>query len=293
MRYSCPRCSLNKLSEGQSPIFSRAGRFYRKSDGHWVSRYLCGRCGHRFSAATFNVCYRQKKRHLNFQIAKELTSGVSQRKTSKNVCVSRKTVARKLQFLGAQARKKMAEYLDSIKLVTELEFDDMETFEETKCKPLSIPLAVEAKTRRILGFEVASMPANGLLAKKALKKYGPRKDQRGVARRRLFERIRPLIHPNAIIRSDQNPHYPTVVKEFFPSCTHQTVKGRKPASTGQGELKKVAFDPIFSLNHTCAMLRYQICSLIRKTWCTTKKADRLADRIAIYAHFHNLSLKAS
>jgi hypothetical protein len=35
------------------------------------------------------------------------------------------------------------------------------------------------------------------------------------------------------------------------------------------------------------MHRARINRLIRKTWCTTKKLDRLADHIAIYADFHN------
>ncbi len=60
--------------------------------------------------------------------------------------------------------------------VTSLEFDDLETFEHTKCKPLSATIAVESKTRRILGFRVARMPAKGLLAAISRKKYGYRKD---------------------------------------------------------------------------------------------------------------------
>jgi len=38
-------------------------------------------------------------------------------------------------------------------------------------------------------------------------------------------------------------------------ATHRTVKGRRGSIAGQGELKKIGFDPLFSLNHTCAMLR--------------------------------------
>ncbi len=59
-----------------------------------------------------------------------------------------------------------------------------------------------------------------------------------------------------------------------------------------GELKKVGFDPIFSLNHTYAMFRAHLSRLIRKTWNTTKKPDRLADHLAIYALIHNQRLLA-
>jgi hypothetical protein len=47
-------------------------------------------------------------------------------------------------------------------------------------------MAVEFKTRRILSYRVSRMPAKGLLAKMARKKYGFRKDERPKARRELF-----------------------------------------------------------------------------------------------------------
>ncbi|MGZ3694451.1 MAG: hypothetical protein ACXWQO_09720 [Bdellovibrionota bacterium] len=171
----------------------------------------------------------------------------------------------------------------------EIEFDDLETFEHTKCKPLSVTIAVESKTRRILGLEVSSMPAKGRLVEKA-RRYGYRPDQRKFGRRRLFRKIQPLIEENALIKSDNNPHYPRDVRRNFPLAKHLTFAGKRGASTGQGELKKVGFDPLFSLNHTCAMMRANVNRLIRKTWCTTKSADKLYAHLMIYAQFHNESL---
>lgn len=167
-----------------------------------------------------------------------------------------------------------------------IEFDDLETFEHTKCKPLSVTIAVEFKTRRILGLEVSTMPARGLLVEKA-KKYGYRKDTRGEARERLFKTIAPLLEEGAVIKSDSNPHYPPDVARFFPKSAHKTYLGRKPKSSGQGELKQGPFDPLFSLNHTCAMFRANVNRLIRHTWCTTKNRHRLRDHLLIYADYHN------
>ena len=62
--------------------------------------------------------------------------------------------------------------------------------------------------------------------------------------------------------------------------------------TGQGELKKLRFDPLFALNHTCAMLRANINRLFRRTWCTTKKKERLEQHLAVYMDFHNRILLA-
>ncbi|HEY8278405.1 MAG TPA: hypothetical protein VIH99_02195 [Bdellovibrionota bacterium] len=169
-----------------------------------------------------------------------------------------------------------------------IEFDDMETFEHTKCKPLSISLAVESKTRRILGVEVRRMPAKGPLSRG--KRYGPRPDERRGGRKSLFTQIKELAIEEVRIKSDSNPHYSKDIEEFFPLGSHIQYKGKRGASTGQGELKKVRFDPLFSLNHTCAKIRADVNRLFRRTWCTTKKPDRLQSHLILYAHYHNQQL---
>jgi hypothetical protein len=216
---------------------------------------------------------------------------VSQRRSAKLLNINRKTVARKLKFLGAKALEELT-FETASSPVTDMQFDDLETIVHTKYKPVSVILAVESKTRRILGFRLASMPAKGLLSKKAVAKYGRRPDERSIARRDLFKELKPVVQPGAIIRSDSNPYYVEDVKEFFPEAQHFRVIGGRGATSGQGELKKLRFDPIFSLNHTCAMFRANVSALIRKTWCTAKKIERLADHLAIYAVYHNRELKS-
>jgi hypothetical protein len=193
-------------------------------------------------------------------------------------------------FLAEQSELKLKQHNLLFPKASIIEFDDLETFEHTKCKPLSITLAVEFQTRRILGFEVSSMPPKGKLARQAMKKYGPRRDERKQGREKLFKSLSSLVSENAVIKSDQNPHYPEDVKRHFPLATHEAYKGQRGSIVGQGELKKVRFDPLFSLNHTCAMLRANINRLARKTWCTTKLPQRLKAHIAIYAIYHNLYL---
>ena len=134
------------------------------------------------------------------------------------------------------------------------------------------------------------MPAKGPLAKRAKKKYGRRPDQRAKGREELFTCLKPLLAEDVHIKSDQNPHYPPSIKKHFPNSRHQTFKGRRGCVVGQGELKRGGFDPLFSLNHTCAMLRANINRLFRRSWCTTKKRERLEYHIAIYAVRHNLEL---
>lgn len=218
-----------------------------------------------------------------------LASGVSGRRTARILRLNRKTVARKLIHLGQICRDKLFMQTAS-STVTAMQFDDLETFEHSKCKPVSATIAVEERTRRILGFRVAKMAAKGLLAQKSRKKYGVRKDERSRMRKELFKELQPVISPGATIKSDSNPYYVDDVKAFFPEAIHIQVMGERGALTGQGELKKVQFDPIFSLNHTYAMFRANVSRLIRKTWCTTKLIERLDDHLAIYAVYHNRHL---
>jgi hypothetical protein len=225
---------------------------------------------------------------MNPLVFKQLVSGASQRRTAWILGINRKTVVRKFIFLGLHATNLLPLINQLYPKVKTMEFDDLESFEHSKCKPLSITLAVQYKTRRILGFRVSQMPAKGKLAAFARKKYGARKDHRKAARHELFKELKPIIAESALIKSDENPHYPADVKRHFPGATHQTYKGRRGCVVGQGELKRGGFDPIFSLNHTCAMLRANINRLFRRTWCTTKIPARLGYHVAIYALFHNL-----
>ena len=227
---------------------------------------------------------------MNERLRKLLCSGVSLRRSAKLLGISRTTVARKLIYLGQQNRLKLKEMNLKYGKVKIVEFDDQETFEHTKCKPLSITLAVESKTRRILAFEVSQMPAKGHLTKIAFKKYGKRRDQRARGRKLLFETLKPIVESDAKFKSDENPHYPNDVRRYFPLAFHETHKGQRGSIVGQGELKKIRFDPLFSLNHTCAMTRANMNRLFRRTWCTTKLPERLRDHFAIYAVYHNEQL---
>ena len=291
MRADCPICSKKPDFISDDRTVVRFGSFYRKSDSRTVPRFRCLSCRKCFSLATFDSCFRQKKRHKNHVLSNLLCSGVSGRKCAKILCLNRKTVARKLIFLGAQAKEELFWFNALSTKASFVQFDDLETIEHTKYKPLSVILAVESPSRRILGFQVAKMNAKGLLAEKGLKKYGRRIDERTIKRRRLFAELKSLISDHAVIRSDSNPYYSEDVRDYFPTCEYQTILSRRSSVGGQGELKKVKYDPIFSLNHTCAMLRYSLSRLIRKTWCTTKKAERLSDHLAVYALYHNQNLK--
>jgi hypothetical protein len=47
------------------------------------------------------------------------------------------------------------------------------------------------------------------------------------------------------------------------------------------------FDPMFSLNLTCAKIRASVAVMARKTWATTKSIEKLQDKLDIYLAVHN------
>jgi transposase-like protein len=273
-----------------SPKAGPHGSYYRSSDGRYIQRYLCRSCRKTFSLGTSDPRFGQKRRDVNEDVGKFLSSSVSLRRTAILLRIHRITVARKLKFLADQARVAQKSWISTLKNLPGFQFDELETFEGSKCKPLSVPMAVLSGSRKILGFEVARMPAKGLLAEKGRRKYGYRQDERGKAMDLLFAQLQPLMNKRCVLKSDSNPHYPGHVMRYFPNARHETVEGRRGCVTGQGELKAGRWDPLFSLNHTFAMLRANVSRLVRKTWCTTKKASSLADHLAIYARYHNTVL---
>lgn len=290
MRPHCRKCELTGLVAVERSNFVRFGFYYRSSDKRYIRRFRCKNCRLTFSAAPLSPFFRQKKRQLNEKVENLLSSTVSQRRAAKVLSLNRKTVVRSFRLMSSLAEAEFHERNATLPKAVTMEFDDLETFEHTKCKPLSVTLAVEHKTRRILGVEVSRMPANGLLARGARKKYGHRADERRYGRERLFEKIQGLVHPHAEIKSDQNPHYPKDVKRFFPRATHKRYLGKRGSLGGQGELKRVKFDPLYSLNHTCAKMRADINRLIRKTWCTTKHSGELYRHLMLFANYHNKNL---
>ena len=287
----CPKClSPYHRKRRADSVIKKNGFFYRSSDRKTVQRYFCAHCRAHFSTAIFSDCYKQKKRHLNSKVEQLLSAVVSLRESARVLKINRKTIDRKLIYLGKKTKQELLKWNERFPKAKEVLYDDLETFEHTKCKPISIGLMVD-KERRILGYNVARMPAKGLLAKISVSKYGKRRDERPRKRAELLMQMQGLVEARAIIKSDESPYYYKYMKRYFPEADHQRFKGRASSIVGQGELKKVGYDPLFALNHTCATLRARVCRLIRRTWCTTKKPERLDFHLAIVSLHHNKNLR--
>lgn len=253
-----------------------------------VQRFRCKNCGTRFSNATFSDAYRQKKRRVNYPLLKLLSSGMSLRRSALLLGVHRNTVERKLPFLAERCRRFNRRSLHKLKgRIHSIQVDDLITKENSKLKPLSVTVCVDEHRRRILALEVSQIPAFGHLSKLAVKKYGARKDLHFEGLTKLFQTISPIVSSEVLVKSDEHQKYPGFISAYLPKAKHLTFKSERACIAGQGELKKVQFDPLFIVNHTCAILRANVNRLIRKTWCTTKDPKRLKDHLDVFVYFYN------
>jgi len=196
----------------------------------------------------------------------DLASSTAQRRIAIKQGCARKTVARKVEFLAEQARIKAADWLKSVRPFEQVQWDELITYEHSRLKPISVAVMSCVKTRCIIGYGVAQIPATGKIAQRAREKYGKRPDRSASMRKKVLRNVQPLLSPTATITSDEHPRYRNELNRLYPKATHVQHRSKRGSLTGQGELKRTGFDPLWNINHTLAMMRDNIKRLTRKTW---------------------------
>lgn len=271
------QCPFEACSSGRSSAtrIHRRGHYRIARTNQKVRRYFCTSCRHSFSHRTRSLDYGHKKRDLNLKIASLLVKGVTLRDCARELGVSYTTVYRKFLWLRRWVESKSKSLAFSS---GRLQIDEMETIHHTKCKPLSICIVANDSNQLLLA-RVAEMPAKGPLAEISRKRYGPRSDHRGRVFRESLAQLRELVPNGAfILESDAKPSYQAAVSEVLPEVIYQTHQA-KPRKSVEERLhehsNKRRFDPLFWVNHKCAVLRAQIKRLTRRSWCTTKRVENL------------------
>ncbi|MBK7961685.1 MAG: hypothetical protein IPK04_11120 [Bdellovibrionales bacterium] len=189
--------------------------------------------------------FSSQKMDLNKPLQQLLTEGNSIRASARILNMTYKNTYKKFLWLIKQAKVTRERLIFSAR---QIYFDEMETIHHTKCKPLSIAVAVN-EDYQILALQVAEMPAKGRLARFSVMKYGPRKDERDSVMGEVFRCLKN--------------------KERHRDRLHE-------------KLHKKRFDPLFAVNQRCAKLRSDIRRLTRRSWCTTKKPENLQGQLDLY-----------
>ncbi len=198
---------------------------------------------------------------------------------ARHLRISPTTVYRKFLWLSEQG------HMLPLK-AKEIQFDELETIEHTKCKPISIIIFVNERGE-LIQSRVARMPAKGHLAEFSRKKYGFRRDDRNqILSESLLEMSRRFLPE--VVKTDGKPSYQSAIEKYWPNAKHE-VHVRQEKEKLQTRLheqkQKKRFDPLFNINHMCARLRADLRRLTRRSWCTTKKAENLQRHLDIYLRF--------
>jgi len=287
MKQGCPNKSCKVFHQ---IIFQvKDGRFYRHDDSRTIQRYKCKICLTRYSHSTHTLEFAQKKRRLNKVIKFNLASGMSMRACAYNLNLARKTIERKFVYLAEKARLNQAELLLLWRKnpINEIQFDDLVSSIHTKLKPITVSVVVDPSTFKILGAQVAEIPAFGKIAELSRKKYGRRQNHHPQVLSKLLFDLKECIAPTATFKTDEHKRYPELIGKHFPNAKHITHKGIPASIVGMGELKTRRYDPLFAINHTLACFRGGMNRFIRRTWCTSKSQKHTQAHIDIFIDYYN------
>jgi hypothetical protein len=203
--------------------------------------------------------------------------------------INRKTVVRKFLFLAKMAEIEHHKALRHKNFnVSDVQFDEMLSFEHTRLKPLSISLAVESKSFRIIDLQVAQSHYQGRLSSIALAKYGKREDKSFEARRRVLESIRSQMSQSCHITTDAKPSYCREIKELIPAARLSQVRNRgNRLKILLSARRRNSRDRMFELNLIAARIRHDLSRMSRKSWVTTKLTERLQKHLLLFVAFEN------
>jgi len=210
----CPLCKDHKSRVVKDGFFPRSVGHIKR-----VQRYRCRASKRKFSSQTSALTYRARTPHLTQKVMRLLMEGVSQRDCARSLRCTQTTVANKLVRLSARTQMHLSarssnDIAKSAPIETVI-FDEMETFEHSRCKPIAIAIAVNAANRRVIAAEVAVMSAKGKLAPIARKRFGKRQDDRPETMRRVLSEVQRLCPQVTLLKSDKCPRYPGYVKKIF------------------------------------------------------------------------------
>jgi transposase-like protein len=263
----------------------KKGYFITKWNAQPVPRYQCKACGKKFSSHTAKPFYRQKKPYLNQEVFSLYASTLTQRRMARHLKVTRTTIVRKFLYLARLSRKQHESELLRWGAAPRVQFDEMESFEHTRLKPLTIAVAVDERSGKILATSVAPIPAKGHLSSISRAKYGYRPNRATKARARVL-RVINQVSPFATVVTDAHPQYPALIESIVPGATHKVAHRAKRAFQADSSRRNVD-DELFRLNHMASTFRHDLSRLLRRVWVTTKKASRLEAHLGLYIAYHN------
>ena len=283
----CPNPACVDHRAPRRGFHRRCGRYRARCRPGWTQRFRCRGCGRTFSEQTFRQDYRDRRPETNLQVMQMLVAGSGLRQIGRTVRLDPRAVLRKLEKYGRQLRRLHDNLGARLPAERTYLLDEEETYECASIRPLTVPLAIEARTWFVVDWSVG--PIRRLAKPGSIRRRRQDADERRVGRRpdasrrcvrevlgRLRERV-----PNGelTLRTDEKSSYATLIRSLFGErARHETISGR---------LARTSRNPLFPINVTIAMTRDNCGRLRRRSWLVTKNRDRLRDHLAVFAVYRN------
>ena len=238
-----------------------------------VQRYQCKDCDKTQTTRTNSLNYRLRKQRLAKKIKTLYCERMSLRGISRTLGIDRKTV--NAYFIRESHKSRVANLkgLESRGIVsTFIQFDDIETFEHSKQKPLGIYLSVRAKTGEIISAKVHTTHIRALaVSKEKINKWNRNVDKGAALADCLLETKKAFNRVHTTLGCDGEKINISTANEI---CDESFIN-----IVTLGENKKIDL--------AIRKMRNDISRLSRKSLCSTKKAERLQNHLDLYIDYHN------
>lgn len=295
MRYTPPRCPYAACSAHTSRPFRHVywGRFRRACDGRIVPRFRCLECGRTFSTQTFRLDWRLQRPRLHLDLWAHLISKVTHRQAARMLGCTRKSVAHRLDLLGAHCRDfhayRLAQLAQRGGLAGQFQLDELETYEHSRrLQPLTVPVLIHRKSYFVVDVAVAPLPCRGPLSPRYAAQKLERETLHGKRRsgsRRAVEACLEALERTRrngrelVLETDKKHEYVRSIQRVLGEDTaHVRTSSKNRRDYG---------NPLFPINHSLAMLRDGVSRLVRRTWAASKQGLRLTHHLWIWVCWRN------
>ena len=274
----CPTCQI----EGNGISFKRGYYYTKHNHDYWNPRYTCYNCGARFSSHSDRANKGQKKPEMNAEIFQWICSGLTMNQISENFKIHKRTIQRKIKWLSEQAIIVHQKALASNELkAAQVQLYEIEAYEHTPLKPLSVIVAINAKTSQILDMRVATRCAPERLLEASIAKYGKRIDTRMSVVADMVKSIAMVLDSDATVTCEAE----TVLATAIRSILNESVVVEVAVSIDSSNVRKK--DPLFAVKALCNSLKTDIAVLGPRNMAALKSAETLQDLLNIYIAFNN------
>ena len=261
----CPHCQSENIRK----------RGFMKSKRGKTARYQCKDCNKTFTKRTGTINHRHRKQHLRDKLKTLYCEGMSLRAIARAEKINFKTVVRYFLENSEVSKSKTTKALDKGSIYTSyIQFDELETFEHTKKKPLGVQVSIRWKTGEIISTKVCKIPVKALsVSKSYIEKWNKNIDRKDALISLFQDTKKSFKKDYCLLAGDSAPLPLKVANDLFQDDKNIQVHNSKERN------KRI--DLVF------LKMRQDISRLRRKTLATTKKRDNLQRHLDLYTDYHN------